>query len=123
MNPLIAAGKPNQPVLCNGCRYEFQQDPCFEVRCPECGAKTGKYCIRPSEHSGPFAPFHASRDLKALQEGFYDHPGNSNCGPNSNSEKAKTILHTKRSPRQSEKPSSTTIEEHHKERDQLILFT
>src|SRR5574341_1886887 len=92
MSSLIAAGKPGRPVVCNSCHYEFPQDPCFEVSCPECGAGQERYCKRPSEPSGPFVPFHAARDLEALKQGFYDHTGNSQCGPNSKSEKAMRIL-------------------------------
>ncbi len=52
----------------------------------------GQYCKRPSEHSGPFVPFHKERDLKALEFGYYDHSGNDNCGPNSDTPRAQRIL-------------------------------
>lgn len=31
------------------------------VPCPNCGAKAGRWCKRPSGHSGPFVGFHAAR--------------------------------------------------------------
>jgi hypothetical protein len=77
MNPLLAAGKPGQPVRCRKCGHEFPQDPPFEVACPDCHAPPGQTCRRPSGHSGPFVPFHAARDLLALERGHYDHE----CGP------------------------------------------
>ncbi len=92
MNPLIAAGKPGSSVPCRTCNHEFQQDPCFNVECPVCRAKAGQYCKRPSEHSGPFVPFHRERDLLALKEGHYDHVNShgDTCGPQSNEKNVST---------------------------------
>lgn len=74
MSVLHAAAKPGVPVFCSGCGQRYPQDPPFEVACPECGAKPGAYCIRPSEHQGPFVPFHAARDVLANEQGFYGPP-------------------------------------------------
>ena len=71
---LAAAYKPGEPCPCADCGYVWPQDPCYEVACPQCGAKAGTYCKRPSEHQGPFVNFHAARDLEADRQGFYDHP-------------------------------------------------
>jgi len=75
MSALKPAGKPGMPAYCaaEGCGHEFPQDPCFEVDCPDCGAKKSQYCQRPSGHQGPFVLFHSGRDLLALKLGFYDH--------------------------------------------------
>ncbi len=37
------------------------RDPVMAVACPTCGAKAGRWCKRPSGHSGPFVAFHAAR--------------------------------------------------------------
>lgn len=92
MSNLLPKGKPNRPVHCSSCGHEFPQDPPFNVSCPTCLAGAGTYCKRPSGHSGPFVPFHVERDLLALQNGYYDHRGEKGCGPNSDSDKAKSIL-------------------------------
>ena len=92
MSALLPAAKPGHPVKCKSCHHEFRQAPPFEVKCPDCGAAPGSYCIRPSEHSGPLVPFHKSRDLLALKEGHYDHPVKQGCGPLSTSRKAQLIL-------------------------------
>ena len=81
---LTPTTKPNHPVCCGVCGHSFRQDPCFEVDCPDCGAKKGQYCKRPSGHQGPLIPFHAARDFKAHKEGYYNHQGISGCGPNVN---------------------------------------
>jgi predicted nucleic acid-binding Zn-ribbon protein len=69
----MPAAAPNNPVHCGRCGHRYQQDPPFEVDCPECGAKAGQYCKRPSGHQGPFVPFHAKRDLLAKEKGYYEH--------------------------------------------------
>lgn len=71
MSALLAAAKPGTPVGCTLCTATWPQDPPFEVECPTCHAKPGAYCRRPSGHSGPFVPFHAARDLAALDAGAY----------------------------------------------------
>ena len=73
MSALLAAAKPGVPVSCGDCGQSYPQDPPFEVECPTCKAPPGSYCRRPSEHSGPFVPFHAARDLAAKDAGFYGH--------------------------------------------------
>jgi hypothetical protein len=89
---LVPSVKPGKPINCNSCGYQHPQDPPFSVKCPECHASPGTYCKRPSGHSGPFVAFHAERDVKALMEGFYDHPEmTESCGPHSKSERAKLI--------------------------------
>lgn len=92
MNPLLPKSKPGQAVKCGGCKHHFPQDPCFEIKCPACGANPGAYCKRPSDHSGPFVPFHRDRDLRAFQLGFYDHDGGPKCGPRSDSPRGLEIL-------------------------------
>ena len=39
---------------------EFRS-PYLAVPCPSCGAKVGRWCKRPSGHSGPMVAFHAAR--------------------------------------------------------------
>ena len=73
MTSLRPAAKPGVPVQCRACGQEYPQDPPFEVTCPQCGAKPGQYCKRPSGHQGPFVDFHAERDLEADRQGFYGH--------------------------------------------------
>jgi hypothetical protein len=45
---------------------EFRS-PYMAVPCPTCGAKVGRWCKRPSGHSGPMVAFHAAR-RKAAEE-------------------------------------------------------
>jgi hypothetical protein len=86
------ASKPHVPTTCNSCQYEFRQDPVFEVECPDCHAKAGQYCKRPSGHQGPLVPFHTARDIEALKLGFYDHPTKDGCGPTSSSERGRELV-------------------------------
>ena len=37
------------------------KSPYMAVPCPSCGAKVGRWCKRPSGHSGPMVAFHAAR--------------------------------------------------------------
>ena len=37
------------------------KSPIMAVPCPSCGAKVGRWCKRPSGHSGPMVAFHAAR--------------------------------------------------------------
>lgn len=90
---LAAANKAGVPVPCLGCGHEFAQDPPFMVACPECHAKIGQYCKRPSGHQGKFNNFHAVRDVEALRQGFYDHDSmGEKCGPHSSSPRAAEIV-------------------------------
>lgn len=73
MSALSPKGKPGEPVVCLDCGHEFPQDPPFAVACPTCAVPAGQYCRRPSDHQGPFVAFHATRDLEALRQGYYDH--------------------------------------------------
>jgi hypothetical protein len=54
-----------QPGLCSSCV------PAVRVtKCPDCGSG-GKYCRRPSGHSGPMVAFHSERvgaTVKAIAE-------------------------------------------------------
>lgn len=93
MSALLPAAKPGTPVACASCAHQFAQDPPFSVACPDCKAPAGSYCHRPSEHAGPLVPFHKSRDLEALKQGYYDHPVGKGCGPISTSRKAQQILY------------------------------
>ncbi len=43
------------------------RDPVMAVACPTCGAKAGRWCKRPSGHSGPFVAFHAARRRLAAE--------------------------------------------------------
>ena len=86
------SAKPHVPVPCSNCGHEFEQDPVFQVECPDCHAKAGQYCKRPSGHQGPLVPFHVSRDIKALELGHYDHPTKDGCGPTSSSERGREIV-------------------------------
>lgn len=43
------------------------RDPVMAVPCPTCGAKAGRWCKRPSGHSGPFVAFHAARRKLAAE--------------------------------------------------------
>lgn len=71
----------NRSAACMKCGHHYDLDPQLAVPCPECGAKVGSFCRRPSEHSGPMVNTHAVRDLLALALGKYDcgcppHPEN-----------------------------------------------
>ncbi|WP_070988458.1 zinc finger domain-containing protein [Halofilum ochraceum] len=39
--------------------FTAHQHPVMAVTCPDCGARAGTWCVRPSEHKA--ANFHASR--------------------------------------------------------------
>lgn len=41
------------------------KSPYMAVDCPACGAKAGRWCKRPSGHSGPMVAFHAARRAAA----------------------------------------------------------
>lgn len=62
----------NRSATCMKCGHHYELDPQLAVPCPECGAKAGSFCRRPSEHSGPMVNTHAIRDLLALALGKYD---------------------------------------------------
>ena len=43
------------------------KSPYMAVPCPSCGAKVGRWCKRPSGHSGPAVAFHAARRQAAKE--------------------------------------------------------
>jgi hypothetical protein len=62
------------------------------VPCRHCGAKAGQRCGRPGEYRGGWIDFHAIRDIDALAVGHYDHAGKKQCGPNSDTDRARLII-------------------------------
>ncbi len=54
-----------------GCHRSWPRDPVLEVACPDCRARVGVGCRRPSGHSGPFVELHVARDILADREGRY----------------------------------------------------
>jgi hypothetical protein len=55
-----------------GCDRTWPRDPVLEVACPDCGARVGTRCRRPSGHTAwGEANFHAARDTAADQAGCY----------------------------------------------------
>jgi DNA-directed RNA polymerase subunit RPC12/RpoP len=57
-------------VRCANCGDEWERDPALEVACPQCGAKVGCKCKRPSQHGVWGGQPHASRDQAAMDAGF-----------------------------------------------------
>lgn len=55
-------------VRCSKCGETWPRDPALEVPCPQCGAKVGVQCRRPSGHNVP-GGVHASRDRAAVDAG------------------------------------------------------
>lgn len=64
-------------VTCNGCGRFYPVHPCMLVACPECRAKVGSRCRRPSEHEA--ANFHVGREREAVIAGHMERecPGES----------------------------------------------
>ena len=52
---------------CNTCGQEWPRDPALEVACPDCHARVGSDCRRPSGHA---CVIHAARDRLAIDSGF-----------------------------------------------------
>lgn len=83
--------------VCRQCGHTWWRHPYLEVACPDCFAKPGQWCRRPSGHSGPFVAFHDARDVEALRLGFLDH--GTDCGlrtedwPRAYARLGKTYLH------------------------------
>lgn len=51
--------------VCEGCGDSWSADPRLAVPCPVCGAKPGRLCKRPSEHTAPRP--HAARRRRAFE--------------------------------------------------------
>lgn len=45
-----------------GCNVTWPRDPVLEVECPDCRARVGVRCRRPSGHAGRFTALHVARD-------------------------------------------------------------
>jgi hypothetical protein len=56
------------PVSCSGCGQSWELHPVLEVACPQCGARAGAWCVRPSEHQA--ADLHVDREQLAVDLGF-----------------------------------------------------
>jgi DNA-directed RNA polymerase subunit RPC12/RpoP len=58
-------------VRCSRCGQEWPRDPALEVVCPNCRARIGVRCKRPSGHGGGlFTDFHDGRLVEAMRQGF-----------------------------------------------------
>ena len=69
-------GVKTKDVTCNGCGRVYPVHPCLLVACPNCKAKAGSRCKRPSEYEA--AEFHAEREREAVIQGHLERecPGN-----------------------------------------------
>lgn len=57
-------------VGCNkGCGRTWPRHPAREVSCPDCNARVGQRCRRPSEHGA--ADYHRARYLAAYDAGHF----------------------------------------------------
>lgn len=54
-------------VSCRQCGQAWPRDPVLEVACPDCGAKVGQRCRRPSGHN-VWGAAHADRRRRAAEE-------------------------------------------------------
>jgi hypothetical protein len=52
---------------CKACGQQWPCDPALEVECPDCHARPGAKCRRPSGHA---CDIHAARDRLAMARGF-----------------------------------------------------
>lgn len=62
-----------------GCAREWPRDPILEVACPDCKARVGASCKRPSGHRA-WGAYHAARDILADQQGKYGVCPSGRCG-------------------------------------------
>lgn len=69
----MAKQPPAKEVVCKNCGHTWPRDPVLEVVCPQCQAAIGFHCHRPSGHRVYGGEPHASRDLLAAKQGFYEH--------------------------------------------------
>lgn len=51
-------------AVCHGCGQTWPRHPVLEVACPDCAARVGAWCKRPSGHKA--AELHTSREIAAL---------------------------------------------------------
>ncbi len=64
-------------VTCSRCGLTWPRDPALEVACPECYAKPGRICRRPSGHRLFGGGVHGKRDALAVALGVLGKcPGN-----------------------------------------------
>ena len=59
-------------AICHFCGQQWPRHPALEVECPQCGARSGQDCIRPSGHAGPFVEPHAAREQTAVDQGVLE---------------------------------------------------
>ncbi|MCX8571169.1 hypothetical protein [Aminobacter sp. MET-1] len=63
-----------------GCDRSWPRDPALEVACPDCRAKIGAPCKRPSGHPLFAHGVHGARDLAADAAGQYGVCPSGRCG-------------------------------------------
>ncbi len=57
--------------VCHKCGEEFgEKHPATAVVCPECKAKVGSPCVRPSGHNLYGGDVHIPREALAVEKGF-----------------------------------------------------
>lgn len=61
-----------------GCGKSWPRDPILAVPCPDCRARAGAPCIRPSGHKA--SSYHRARDIAADQAGAYGRCPLGHCG-------------------------------------------
>jgi hypothetical protein len=71
-------------VIClkPGCNCSWERDPALEVACPDCKARVGSKCRRPSGHTTWQGEVHSARDLLADKLGHYGACPSGRCGLN-----------------------------------------
>lgn len=57
-------------VSCHACGQEWPRDPALEVPCPDCKARVGAWCKRPSGHKA--MDLHVARDHAAMAAGLLE---------------------------------------------------
>jgi hypothetical protein len=62
-------GRRWKPATCSACGERWPRDPALEVGCPQCPARPGATCVRPSEHRAFGAAVHRYRELAAIALG------------------------------------------------------
>lgn len=62
-----------------GCTVSWPRDPILEVPCPDCKARTGAHCKRPSGHRA-WGSSHNARDILADRMGAYGQCPSGRCG-------------------------------------------
>ncbi|MBO3273104.1 zinc finger domain-containing protein [Hymenobacter defluvii] len=56
--------------ICNHCGETWDKHPATQVACPDCKAKVGSPCVRPSGHTLMYGEVHIAREQVAVDTGL-----------------------------------------------------